>query len=68
MSRRTSAAARIQPAPIARVRSGQRVRTTLGDLVAAAYEAIGPGATAADVRRLLHYMEREGLRPQVAVD
>lgn len=70
MSRRTSAAARIQPAvATAPVRGGRRIRTTLGDLIAAAYDAAGPAATGEDVARLLRYRGlAEGLRPRVAVD
>ncbi|WP_373046191.1 hypothetical protein [Vulgatibacter sp.] len=69
MSRGTSAAARIQPAPVASVRSGKRIRTTLGDLIAAAYDAIGPDATAEDVARLLRHAElADGLRPAVEID
>jgi hypothetical protein len=69
MSRRTSAAARIQSAPTAPVRSGRRIRTTLGDLVAAAYDAAGPHATAEDVARLLRCGDlADGLRPRVVVD
>ena len=60
------AAARISPQPEARVRSGKRLRVTLGDLVAAAYDALGPEASAADVARLLRHPElAEGLRPRV---
>jgi hypothetical protein len=69
MSRRTNAAARIASASAAPVRSGKRVRTTLGELVAAAYEAARPFASADDVARLLRYMEvGESARPVVRVD
>ena len=69
MSRRTNAAARIQPLPVADARSGKRVRTTLGELVAAAYDALGAGATAEEVARLLRQPDlAQGARPLLAVD
>lgn len=69
MSRRTNAAARIQPLPVARVRSGRRIRTTLGELIAAAYDAAGPRATAEDVARLLRHPDLAGdARPAFAID
>jgi len=69
MSRRTNAAARIQPVPAASVRSGRRIRTTLGELIAAAYDALGPAASAEEVERLLRQPAFvEGLRPRVVID
>lgn len=69
MSRRTNAAARIQPVPAAGVRSGKRIRTSLGELIAAAYDALGPDADAEEVARLLRAPAlADGLRPRVVID
>jgi hypothetical protein len=68
MSRRTNAAARIQPLPVA-ARPGRRIRTTLGELIAAAYDAAGPNASAEDIARLLRQRDLAGgAQPARAID
>lgn len=60
---RSSAAVRFQtraPRP-----KGPRLHATLGELIAAAYEAAGPGADVEAVKRILEAPEiGEGLRPR----
>lgn len=62
---RSSNAARIQNR---RTRS-RTVRVTLGELIAAAYDAAGPKARPADVARILKEpVFTEGLRPKFELD
>lgn len=69
MSRRTNAAARLEPRSLPEPARSRRIRTTLGELVAAAWEAAGPDASPEDVERLLRRVARmAAARPGIAFD
>lgn len=63
---RSSAAVRFQSrAPRSK---GPRIRLTLGDLIAAAYDVAGPGADAQTVKKILEAPELgEALRPRFEI-
>ena len=67
MSRRTNAASR--SAPPAAEAGRRRIRTTVGALVAAAWDALGPDASPEDVARLLRRVRaRCATRPGLEID
>lgn len=63
---RSSAAARFQtPTPRPK---GPRIRLTLGDLIAAAYDVAGPDADVQTVKKILEAPELgQGLRPRFEI-